>query len=281
MSIAGTNIKSVEWLYNNLNTKHLVILDASMPKATDKNTSDSTANYGIKGTRFFDIKTAFSDTTAAFPNTLPSAEKFTASAQQLGINNDSIIVVYDRLGIYSSARAWYLFKAMGHKNVVVLDGGLPAWEKAGYPIEKREDIAIKPGDFQANYAASYFYNATDVLSKLNDDSTLILDARTTDRFEGSVAEPREGLRSGHIPSSKSMPFASLLQEGYLLANNELEKIFTLKETHNKALVFTCGSGVTACVLALAATEVGLKNIKVYDGSWTEWGSRHELPIVSK
>lgn len=278
MITARENIKSAAWLYSNLNTQNMVILDASIPKVTTKNETVSTENMGIKGARFFDIKTAFSDTTATFPNTLPSEEKFTQSAQELGINSDSLIVVYDSIGIYSSARAWYLFKAMGHKNVVVLDGGLPAWKKAGYTVEKREDTVLKTGNFQANYASNYFYNASDVLSKLGNNNTLILDARAQDRFEGSVPEPRKGLRSGHIPSSKSMPFTSLLQDGNLRSNNELEKIFTSKDTSNKALIFTCGSGVTACVLALAATELGIKNTRVYDGSWTEWGSKHELPI---
>lgn len=275
------NIKSVDWLHSNLNAENMVVLDASIPKATAKNSAITTEDVGIKGTRFFDIKTAFSDTTAAFPNTLPSEEKFTSSAQQLGINRDSVIVIYDRIGIYSSARAWYLFKAMGHKNVMVLDGGLPAWEKAGYSVEKRQDASMKSGNFQANYSKNYFYDSSDVLSKLHDDSTLILDARAEDRFDGSVPEPRDGLRSGHIPSSKSMPFTSVQQDGILLPTSDLETIFTLKETKEKALVFTCGSGVTACVLALAATELGLKNIKVYDGSWTEWGSKHELPIEKK
>ncbi|PCI35442.1 MAG: sulfurtransferase [Flavobacteriaceae bacterium] len=273
-----TNIKSVAWLYEHLNTENIIILDASMPKATAISAEKPSLEKRIKGTRFFDIKTAFSDTSSAFPNTVPSAEKFTASAQKLGINSDSMIVVYDSQGIYSSARAWYLFKAMGHKNVVVLDGGLPAWESAGFPVTSSDEALHEQGNFQATYDASYFYNATDVLSKLQDTDTLILDARAQNRFDGSVEEPREGLRSGHIPSSRSMPFTSLLQDGILLPTSKLETIFNSKDTQNKALVFTCGSGVTACVLALAATELDLTNTRVYDGSWTEWGSKHELPI---
>lgn len=281
MEIERSNIKRVAWLHRHLNAKNIVILDASIPMATEKKASTNTNHYGIKGARFFDIKNAFSDPTAPFPNTLPSEDKFTNAAQQLGLNNDSIIVIYDRQGIYSSARAWYLFKAMGHKNVQVLDGGLPAWKKAGYSIENTQHTAFKLGDFQANYSLDYFYDASEVLSKLQDDQTLILDARSEDRFDGTVKEPRKGLRSGHIPSSKNIPFTSLQRDGLLLPTSDLETIFKLKGTKDQALIFTCGSGVTACVLALAATELGIKNTRVYDGSWTEWGSKHELPIEKK
>jgi len=278
MSIERTNIKSVAWLHEHLDTDNIIILDASMPKATATAVEKTQATKRIKGARFFDIKTAFSDTSSFFPNTVPSQKQFTESAQKLGVNNDSIIVVYDALGIYSSARAWYLFKAMGHKNVVVLDGGLPAWERAGFSSIATDEAVPKPGNFQAVFEASYFYDYTEVLSKLQDTDTLILDARAQDRFVGRVAEPREGLRSGHIPSSKSMPFTSLLENGILLSTSKLEAIFKWKGTADKSLVFTCGSGVTACVLALAATELGIENTSVYDGSWTEWGSKHELPV---
>jgi len=278
METERTNIKSVEWLNEHLSTENIIILDASIPKVTATTTEKTPTTKRIKGARFFDIKTAFSDTSSDFPNTVPRAEKFTASAQKLGINSDSFIVVYDSQGIYSSARAWYLFKAMGHKNVVVLNGGLLAWKKAGFPTTSNNEGVYKPGNFQATYNASYFYNTTDVLSKLHDKKSLILDARAQNRFDGSVEEPREGLRSGHIPSSKSMPFTSLLQDGILLPTSKLHTAFKAIKATDKSLIFTCGSGVTACVLALAATELGIENKRVYDGSWTEWGSKHELPI---
>jgi len=278
METKRTNIKSVEWLNEHLSTENIVILDASIPKVTATTTEKIPTTKRIKGARFFDIKTAFSNTSSVYPNTVPSAEKFTASAQKLGINSDSFIVVYDSQGIYSSARAWYLFKAMGYKNVVVLNGGLPAWEKAGFSTTSNDEGEYKLGNFQATYDASYFYNTTDVLSKLQDNESLILDARAQNRFDGSVKEPREGLRSGHIPSSKNMPFTSLLQNGILLPTSKLHTAFKAIKATDKSLVFTCGSGVTACVLALAATELGIENTRVYDGSWTEWGSKHELPI---
>ncbi len=273
------NLVSVNWLHNNLNVKNILILDATLKKATDKNTAVSLKKQ-LKNAHFFDIKTTFSEQNAPFPNTMLPSEMFQEKAQKLGINNDTAIVVYDDLGIYSSARVWWMFKSMGHTNIAVLNGGLPAWIKAGFEVEnpsKRKEI-IKKGDFKAHFNPSFFVDKNRVLKAISDDRIQILDARSFDRFYAKVPEPREGLRSGHIPSSKNVPYSSLLDEGFLKSSVEIKDKFTNLVTEKEQLIFSCGSGVTACVLALAATLVGYKNLAVYDGSWTEWGSLHDLPI---
>lgn len=267
---------SVEWLAENLNNPNLVILNATIKKATDKSSLSVNEVPQIKNARFFDIKNVFSDTSSNLPNTFPSAEQFEREARKLGINNDSLIVVYDVYGFYSCARAWWLFKSFGHENIAVLDGGLPAWNAKKYPVESQKEYLGAQGDFKANYQENSIKDYKEVLAKTKDTNTVILDARATNRFTGEVEEPRAGLRSGHIPNSKSLPFSQLIKDGKFMDDEELAKKF--KTYANKELVFTCGSGVTACILALGAEKAGLKNISVYDGSWTEWGSREELPI---
>lgn len=265
---------SVDWLSDNLNDPNLVILNATLPKLTES--AKETATKHIKGARYFDIKNVFSDTNSQLPNTFPPERQFESEAQKLGITTDSFIVVYDDHGIYSSPRVWWLFIAFGHKNIAVLDGGLPAWLAAEKPVETPQPYAGALGNFKAKYQKGKIKNYKEVLSILNTDGIKILDARSGERFRGSVPEPRKGLRSGHIPSSKNLPYTDLLVDGRLLSKDSLTEKF--KYYQDKELVFSCGSGITACILALGAEVAGHKNISVYDGSWTEWGSRHELPV---
>ena len=161
------------------------------------------------------------------PNTLPSSEKFEIAAQKLGINKNSLIVVYDMYGIYSAPRAWWLFKTFGHKNVGVLDGGLPEWNKNNLPVEPPNDNIYKQGDFKANFKENLINDYNDVLLAINLENKLILDARSANRFEGKVKEPREGLRSGHIPNSKNLPYSELLKDNKLL-DKEAIKSASLK-----------------------------------------------------
>ncbi len=265
---------SIDWLSQNIDAPNLVILDATIKKVTTNDTSSEiTEKQQIKNTRFLDIKNTFSDLSSEFPNTMLSPEKFTEAARQLGICNDSIIVVYDELGIYSSPRVWWMFKAMGHHNIAVLDGGLPEWKKAGLSLEKITEYIGEKSDFIANYNANYMNNYHDVSDAINDDTISILDARSENRFNGLEDEPRKGLRSGHIPNSINLPYSKLIENGKMKSKNELKTIFTELVKEENKIIFSCGSGITACILALGAEIAGLNNLSVYDGSWTEWGSR--------
>lgn len=259
-------VVSVSWLLNNLEAENLVVLDGTINKVFDVSQSQ------ILNTRLFDIKNKFSDTTAPFPSTCPSEEQFQKSARALGINNDSAIVVYDDKGIYSSARVWWLFKAFGHNNVAVLNGGFPEWKKAGFETKPMKHYTGKPGNFKASYKPELMKFFNDVKTASETKSHTIIDARSEGRFKSLEPEPRVGLRMGTIPNSVNLPFEDLLKDNQLLTNEAIEAKFENLAKKEDPIIFSCGSGITACVLALGAAISGYKNISVYDGSWTEWGS---------
>ena len=266
---------SIDWLKNNLQDPNLIILDASQ-QVNQANVSPEFAGIQIEGARFFDIKNDFSDSSNPLPNTFPDPKAFAIAAQNLGINTTSKIVVYDSLGIYSSPRAWWLFQIMGHENVWVLDGGLPAWVKADFPIEKISPNTFTPGNFESNFNPSMVKNTADVLANIKSKTAVLIDARSNDRFLGLTPEPRAGLRSGHIPGAINIPYTDLVQNGYFLSKEKLKAILPNQET---ALIFSCGSGITACIDYLAYEIIGSKNERsIYDGSWTEWGQSESLPI---
>jgi len=270
----GNPLVSVNWLLKHRNESNLIILDATIKKVTaDNSSTEETEKIQIKNARFFDLKNKFSDITSEFPNTIQSPQDFSESAKQLGICNDSAIVVYDDLGLYSSSRVWWLFKAMGHHNIAVLDGGFPAWLKVAMPTEKAIPYIGKAGDFTASYDANFMSDFNGVFSAIDNDKISVLDARSENRFNGLEAEPREGLRSGHIPNSINLPYSKLIEDGKMKNKKELKSIFKKYIKEDDTLIFSCGSGITACILALGTEVAGLSNKKsIYDGSWTEWGS---------
>ncbi|WP_445734156.1 sulfurtransferase [Mariniflexile sp.] len=257
---------SVSWLREHLEAENLIVLDGTINKVFDASQSQ------IPNARLFDIKNKFSDTTAPFPSTFPSQEQFQKSARELGINKDSAIVVYDDKGIYSSARVWWLFKAFGYNNVAVLDGGFPGWKKAGFATEAIKPYTGKPGNFEATYKPELMKFFNDMKKASESKSHTIIDARSEARFKSLEAEPRAGLRMGTIPNSVNLPFEDLLDDNQLLSNEMIETKFQKLAKKEDPVIFSCGSGITACVLALGATISGYENISVYDGSWTEWGS---------
>ena len=270
-------------LHSILDRKDLVLLDASIPPVGKMQApAHSWPTYAIPNARRFDLNQDFSDLDSKLPHTMPSSEHFERAARALGVSQQSQIVVYDDLGLFSAARAWYMFKAMGHKNVAVLDGGLPYWLSLNKPIvEKAVGDSVSEtnnltGDFVAQAQTGYFCDWREVEQQTKQQEELILDARANDRFKGIVAEPRAGVRSGHIPTSKNLPYAELFNHNsthnLFKSPDELVEIFKDLNANNKPMIMSCGSGVTACILALAAELSGLSDVRVYDGSWSEWGS---------
>lgn len=279
-----SSLVSIQWLAENLNAENLVILDASMKPVTPVGNNDSQEEIScIKGALRFDFDNDIREKNTDLPHMLPSPEFFTEEMQKLGINKDSAIVVYDYVGVYSSPRAWWMFRAMGHSEVAVLDGGLPAWKKAGLPCGvEAEKIAKQRGDFVAQPQAGLFCDSAHVLDVISDPRFAILDARSVGRFKGVEPEPRAGLKSGHIPNSLNLPFVNIVVDGFVLPTPNLDSIFSKLINKEQKLIFICGSGVTSCITALAAELAGYPNISVYDGSWSEWGLPSlGLPVVTE
>jgi len=271
MKLLRSPLISAEHLYKIIDNEELIIFDASIAGIGSEKPS-SIATIQLPKARYFDIRNVFSNTQDPFPNAVPSQEHFNHEAQKLGVNNDSFIVAYDDKGIYSSARVWWLFKAFGFNNVVVLDGGLPEWLSKNYPTENKQQRPINKGNFIGHFETKYFKFFNHIKKDIINNDYLILDARSHDRFHGLIKEPREGLRSGHIPNSKNLPYTSLFNGNLLKSKSELQQIFDTLITNQSQIIFSCGSGITACILALAATLIGIENSAVYDGSWTEYGS---------
>ncbi len=261
-----TPIVSVEWLQKHREADNLVILDGTIAKVFDAE------SLQIPKARFFDIKQKFSDTTNAFPSAFPSPLQFETEARALGINTNSAIVVYDDKGIYSSARVWWLFKAFGYTNVAVLDGGFPEWQAKAYPTAYRTIYEGPKGDFKARLQEGHMIFFEDFKKATEDATYTIVDARSSARFRCEIPEPRAGLRRGTIPNAVNLPFTNLLEDGKLKSKKELAKALYMIADQEDSLIFSCGSGITACVLALSAELSGYKNVLVYDGSWTEYGA---------
>ncbi|GAC17596.1 sulfurtransferase [Paraglaciecola arctica] len=271
-----SNMVSSQWLKTNIEQPKLIVLFTQMDDPVTGKSDSKPVGY-IPNSIFFDFENVFCDADSNLPHTMPSATNFTLGVQKLGIDNDSLIVIYDNKGIYSAPRVWWMFKSMGHHNVYVLNGGLPNWLNQKLPTVPQLVSPRKLGAFQAHYNSHCFISAENVIQQLS--SISVVDARSAGRFNGTQPEPRKGLRSGHIPTSINLPFSVCIEDTELKPLEELKVIFSeLGLTFDRSLVFSCGSGVTACILALAATEIGFKKVAVYDGSWSEWGARTDLAV---
>ena len=272
---------STKWLAKRLDNAEVRILDASwyLP-ALDRNPGAEYAQRHIPNARFFDIDD-ISDNRSDLPHMVPPVEKFMSKVRKLGVGDGHQIVIYDGLGMFSAARVWWLFKMMGHKDVAVLDGGLPKWIAEGLPVDDEPPL-IRDRHMMVDQKASFVKDVTEVAaaSKLGDYE--IIDARSPGRFRGEEDEPREGLRKGHIPNSKNVFFKSLLNDDQTFKNiSELKQIFHSAGVDiSKPVITTCGSGVTAAVLNLGLELIGKTDHSLYDGSWTEWGMSPILPIAT-
>lgn len=264
---------STAWLAENLRRPELVLLDCSMTKVVGKEPLVYDHLAVIPGAQHLDLEQQLVDTQASLPNTFPTAEQVTAVMQQLGVTAASQIVLYDNQGIYSAPRAWVIMKAMGHRQVAVLDGGLPQWLAEQRPTDASYAEPRGKGDFVAQFEASWLVTKPQVEAALQNAHIGIVDARSAERFHGRNPEPRADMRSGHIPGSCNLPFGELMQGFRLAPPEQLAAAFSQHGLDNKQqLLFTCGSGITACILLLAAEQAGLASSKqLYDGSWAEWG----------
>ncbi|TVL88755.1 sulfurtransferase [Streptomyces sp. SAJ15] len=265
----------VDWLAARWGAAGLVVFDASVG-------AHRGAGRRIPGARPFDIDGALSDHTGPLPHTMPDAARFTEELRRLGVDAADTVVVYDGAGIYSSARAWWMLRAMGCDRVAVLDGGLPAWAAAGLPVEARPAAyAGRRGDFTARPRADLLVDSAEVTAALAAPDRVVLDARSRERFSGAAAEPRPGLRGGHMPGAVNLPFGEVLRDGRMLPPRELRAAFAARAGDRERLVVSCGSGVTACVLALGAELAGYRETAVYDGSWSDWGRPASgLPVAT-
>ncbi len=271
---------STDWLAAHLRDPDLRVLDASwyMP-GSGRDAKAEFAAAHIPGTRFFDID-EIADHRSALPHTAPPAEKFISRMRAMGVGDGHQVVVYDGSGIFSAARVWWTFRLMGKFDIAVLDGGLPKWRAEGREIE---DMPQVPRDRHITVSRQnhLIKDVTQVAHASKLGLVEVIDARSEARFRGDVAEPRPGLRSGHIPGSKNVPYGSVLNEdGTMRDGAALRAVFeTAGIDLKKPAITTCGSGITAAVLSLALERVGHRSHALYDGSWAEWGMYDDLPVA--
>ena len=270
-----------EWLEAHLKAPDVVVVDGSwhLPTA-GRDPRKEYLDAHIPGAVFFDIDN-ISDTESDLPHMLPSPEKFASAMRKAGIGDGQKVVVYDTVGIFAAPRVWWMFRAMGCRDVCVLDGGFPKWKAEGRPIDDGQ-VVRPPRHFTARIDHTMVRGKDDILRNLSSNEEQIVDARSPGRFAGTDDEPRPGLRAGRIPQSVNVHYQTLLTEtGELAPDAVIEKAFDDAGVKMDApIVTSCGSGVTAAILSLGLSVIGREGVAVYDGSWSEWGADETLPIES-
>ncbi|ENA3445864.1 3-mercaptopyruvate sulfurtransferase [Yersinia enterocolitica] len=271
-----------QWLAEHIDDTNIVILDARMspPGLIPKRNIQAEFEQGhIPGAVYFDID-AIADSSTDLPHMLPSPQVFSEMVGQLGVSDQHTLVIYDDGNLFSAPRVWWTFRIFGAPKVYILAGGFSGWQQAGFALESGPTFPT-PQTFNATFNDAAVKNAHEVLAALGNNEIQILDARPAGRFKALEPEPRPGLRLGRIPGSINVPWGSMVENGNLKSPQELEAIFAAQGVDlTKPIITSCGSGVTAAVVALGLAAVNAPSVALYDGSWAEWGASDSLPIDS-
>lgn len=269
---------TADWLKTRLGDPDVQVIDATMPQVGQPGHGRDFHVAGhIPGAVFFDIN-AVADLSTDLPHMLPSSQAFAEAAGALGLRREATVVIYDAHGVYSAPRVWWTLRVMGFPSVFVLDGGLPAWRAAGGEVET-QTASPPPTRLEPQFDARLVRDFAGVSEILNTE-VQVIDARSGPRFRGEAAEPRAGLRSGHMPGALNLPFGEVLTPAGTLKDGDALKGAVEAIDLDRPIVTSCGSGVTAAILALAFARLGRDDVAVYDGSWAEWGGREDAPVAT-